>query len=553
VKNINGTQTMLASYWDSGYVTLNVSNPAAPAYIGDSDFGASDPLTGFSPPEGNGHQAEFSHDNKYILAADEDFDQYRFQAELKDGPNAGFQFHEAGGADKGTFITPENPVEDEDSRFVGDACTASGPLAAPSPGVTIAVVERGTCTFQEKAQNADDAGYDTILIFNNRGTDGQRCDVLLGMTLGTYSGDILALFVARSVGMRIIGAYDPATYSCDGTAGTGTPAPAAPQEGATLDIAVLFDGWGYSHLYRNQAGKLPKLGDYAINEGVDPRWAERFGDLSIHEFAADPATNLAYISYYSGGFRVVRYGESGIEQVGAFVDQRPDGKGNDFWGVEQFTAANGERLIATSDRDYGLYIFRYTGPGAIGPTPVKPGLLPGRCTNALVGTAGGEKIVGTAAGDIITGYAGDDEIEGAGGDDCINGLEGNDLLRGGSGVDTVDGHKGNDRVYGGSGRGTLRGGTGRDRLFGSTLRDTLFGNTGADRLAGGRGADQLFGGAGPDRIVGGRGRDTIEGGTGNDRIYAKDGRRDFIDCGFGNDRVVTRDAVDRTTSCERRG
>ena len=32
---------------------------------------------GWAPPEGNGHQAEFSHDNKFVLAADEDFNQYR--------------------------------------------------------------------------------------------------------------------------------------------------------------------------------------------------------------------------------------------------------------------------------------------------------------------------------------------------------------------------------------------------------------------------------------------------------------------------------------------
>ena len=28
------------SYWDSGYVTLDVDDPRNPTYIGDSDFGA---------------------------------------------------------------------------------------------------------------------------------------------------------------------------------------------------------------------------------------------------------------------------------------------------------------------------------------------------------------------------------------------------------------------------------------------------------------------------------------------------------------------------------
>ena len=70
---------------------------------------------------------------------------------------------------------------------------------------------------------------------------------------------------------------------------------------------MLFDGWGYAHQNRNGTGKLATMDDYAIQEGIDDRWATRFGDLSIHEFATDPATNLAYISYYSGGFRAVRF------------------------------------------------------------------------------------------------------------------------------------------------------------------------------------------------------------------------------------------------------
>jgi hypothetical protein len=104
--------------------------------------------------------------------------------------------------------------------------------------------------------------------------------------------------------------------------------------------------------------------------GVDERFAIGFGDLSIHEFATDPQTNLAYAAYYSGGFRVLRFGEAGLEQVGHLI---PEGALN-LWGVEQFTARDGSRLIAVSDRDSGLWILRYTGPGAVGPraTPATP-------------------------------------------------------------------------------------------------------------------------------------------------------------------------------------
>jgi Ca2+-binding RTX toxin-like protein len=550
VKEINGRQTMLMSYWDSGYVTLNADDPANLRYLGDTDFDETDPFTGFRPPEGNGHQAEFSHDNRYILAADEDFDTFRLRARITSGPNSGFEFQQAGGADQGRQLAAGDQI-DGDTRFVGQACTAAPPAPATA-GVTIAVAERGTCSFEEKATNVDAAGYDTLLIFNNATGATAQCDGLIGMTLGAYRGDLLALFVARSVGMRIIDAYDPATYRCTPGDATSTPAPAAPREGSPLSIGVDFDGWGYAHLYRNGEGKMSKAGDYAIQEGVDERWASRFGDLSIHEWATDPATNLAYSSYYSGGFRVVQYADSGITETGRFIDQRPDGKGNDFWGVEQFTAANGERLIALSDRDYGLYIVRYTGPGAVGPTPPPPpGPKAGRCTNLLAVTAG-QALAGSEFGEQITGTEGADTVNAGGGDDCVDGLGGNDNLRGGPGVDAIDGQRGNDRIRGDRGRGNLRGGTGNDRINGYRSRDVLFGNTGRDRLHGGRERDQLVGGAGRDRLTGGRGKDVIEGGTGNDRIYAKDGAVDRIDCGFGKDTVVSRDRKDKLTSCEKK-
>lgn len=45
-----------------------------------------------------------------------------------------------------------------------------------------------------------------------------------------------------------------------------------------------------------------------------------------------------------------------LREVGRFIDDR----GNDFWGVQVFTHG-GKEFVAASDRDYGLYIFQYTG------------------------------------------------------------------------------------------------------------------------------------------------------------------------------------------------
>ena len=73
---------------------------------------------------------------------------------------------------------------------------------------------------------------------------------------------------------------------------------------------------------------------------------------------------LSYSAYYAGGLRVFSFGGKQIEDRGAFIDQG----GSNFWGIEQFTTPAGVRLIG-SDRDKGLFITRYTGPG--GP-PLEP-------------------------------------------------------------------------------------------------------------------------------------------------------------------------------------
>jgi len=111
-------------------------------------------------------------------------------------------------------------------------------------------------------------------------------------------------------------------------------------------------------------GKVERIDSYAIPESLDPAFAFGFGDLSIHEVAMDPTRNLAYSSYYAGGMRVFSFGESGIQEVGHYIDAG----GNNFWGTETFVAGNrlagnlqGKRLFAGSDRDFGIFIFQYTG------------------------------------------------------------------------------------------------------------------------------------------------------------------------------------------------
>lgn len=80
-------------------------------------------------------------------------------------------------------------------------------------------------------------------------------------------------------------------------------------------------------------------------------------------------------------------------------------------------------------------------------------------------------IVGSAAGERILGTRGPDVIQGLGGNDLILGLGGNDLICGGLGNDNVNGVLGNDQLYGGPGNDTVNGGFGIDQLNGNQGRD----------------------------------------------------------------------------------
>jgi hypothetical protein len=340
VKVIKGRPTMIASYWDAGYVTLDLTDPANPDYIGDNDFGTVDPLFPDVSPEGSGHQAEFSHDNRYILAADEDFSPYRSRARVPSDPGAGtFVTVEPGDTGKPISTLPGRSLNGP-TTYVGRACTID---SIPAPGADdgnpateqIAVIERGDCNFSVKIDNVAEKGWEGYVVFNNANRpDG---DPLVNML--TEGATIPGVFMRRADTLRGI------------FAGASTT-PAVGTSGRVFEVAQVFDGWGYAQLYRNSGGKLERVDSYAIPEALDESKATGYGDLSIHEFATDGDENLAYSSYYSGGLRVFRFGRQGLDEVGRFID---DG-GNNFWGVEFDDSRD---LIAASDRDYGLYLFRY--------------------------------------------------------------------------------------------------------------------------------------------------------------------------------------------------
>ena len=349
VKKIQNNWMMLLSYWDAGYITLNMNNPAAPVFVNDSDFTDPDPETGFSPPEGNGHQAEWSHNNRYILATDEDFSPFRTTVGVTSGPFAGSNFLATQG-NAVPQITPDSSLSGP-TYFVGFGCNTSPPPTAPVSGA-IAVVERGGCTFTEKVTNVQNAGYAAGIVFNSAAPG--NCEAIVTMAA---SGNIPILFVSRSHGFAILGitGYNPA--NCPSGSNPPLPAPGTP--GSTVTLSAVFDGWGYVHLF--DATTLQEIDTYAVAEGLDPAYATGFGNLTVHEVAVDVETDLAYLSYYDAGLRVITFGASGIQEVGHYIHE----DGNDFWGVQVFRLPaddTEQTYVAASDRDSGLWIFKYTGP-----------------------------------------------------------------------------------------------------------------------------------------------------------------------------------------------
>jgi hypothetical protein len=379
IKTIGGRVFMLLSYWDAGYVKIDVTDPANPVYVGDTSFDGPDPLVpGIEPPEGNAHQVEFSEDNAYLMAADEDFNPYRAGSfSITTGPNAGeFPAQEVGGGTSAASL-PDLTLNGP-TVYGGYGCNASAPIppraSAGLPALeageeAIVVLQRGptgdpqnpeeACFPGEKAANGIAAGYDAVLLTNRHLGSADLDEPFCGSGGFPPGAQIVTLCTTHEALHHIFN-VEPPQFGLPVPA-TGEPAIGA--LGEKVEGTSVFDGWGYAHLYENGSGKLREVDAYAIDEALDPRFAFGFGDLSIHEWATDPTESLAYSSYYAGGFRVASFGRNGIKEVGKFIDRG----GNNFWGVEHFTTPKGRRLVGASDRDFGLYIFRYTGPGAAAP------------------------------------------------------------------------------------------------------------------------------------------------------------------------------------------
>jgi hypothetical protein len=373
-KRIGGHDFLLVSYWDAGQVLLNIDNPAAPVFVGDSDYRFPDPLMpAFEFPEGNSHQSYWDADSEFVISTDEDFSPFRTNFEMTTGPNAG----QYGAGEFGFTPSIDSQPGSEvggPTVFGGRGCLAAGPNAGPdavagepSPPPASAILagpdeektvvfSRGGCFFSTKIAAGQDLGYDVVIVGQSHG--GTRNGLLPdGFFCGGQGHDYDEQAPSICIGHRAMHLMfnDPPEYT--GPEGTDIPLGTL---GEKYTASTEFDGWGYVQLHDASDPNLGIIDSYAVPEALDEEFAEGFGTLSVHEVKTDPRrnVNLAYLSYYNAGARVVKFNQKkGIVEKGFFIDEG----GNHFWGTfpHRLGKSQGAPLLLFSDRDIGLYILRY--------------------------------------------------------------------------------------------------------------------------------------------------------------------------------------------------
>ena len=368
VNIIDGTPTAVVSYWDLGFVTLDVTDPSNAVFLADSTYVDPEPIVG-EPYEGNAHAAVFGGNGSYIYGGDEDFSPSSFGVNYDgaDYPAGIALFGPDPGTLSGTVIWSG-----------GEGCNASDIPASTGSG-EVALIQRGSCDFSLKGYNAELQGYVGFVVAN----DAARGDALTNMSLGALpEPQIPGVFVGYS---------------------TGEVMKAAP--GLVASASSIFDGWGYLHIINNTGGDVTvpvggmasgnteaippmgELGYYAPYQAVEEfddngvPFGTDFGDLTMHNIEADPLTQdvtpsftggpRMFLSWYSLGMRALEYRpghfhanlndegsySQNVHEVGRWIE--PDG-GSNFWGVHVDELDDGTQIILGSDRNNGLYIFTFS-------------------------------------------------------------------------------------------------------------------------------------------------------------------------------------------------
>jgi hypothetical protein len=380
IQKPDGTWHLMVSYWDAGWVDLDVTDPANPTFIEDSTYAECDQVVEEATgqclqPEGNAHQGEWNADGSLFIGTDEDFTPTRANCSIDSTVIGCTEF---GWTDL-VPLTERDPanfsgtpvyggsgcVEDVDEDGTSDRAEVLNSLTQAQTGADAIAFVRGVCFFSDKVQTGIEAGYDMVIIINSH--EASANGLIPNAFFAGGQGSAITSDVASAV---MIGHANGHELFNDSVEFSGDDLPFGKLGNPFTAEGGIQDGWGYVRLLdSNPEGGFTEIDQLTIPETIDPAFNQGFGDLTVHEVEVPrgdpneggPAPDdgkLAYFSWYSGGFRVASFDATDIEEVGHYIDPN----GNNFWGVALAHDQNGARIVLASDRDFGLFIFRYTGP-----------------------------------------------------------------------------------------------------------------------------------------------------------------------------------------------
>ena len=288
-------QRAYVSYWDAGVVILDIADPRNPRYLGRTTYGDGD--------EGNAHSAALAKGGRVLVQADEDrwvrTEAIRVEDSTIDGSiDASF----------GAFreLLPAEGLA-APAAYVGRGCPArqgrDGAAAPADPYLTdprarVAIVDRGVCSFVDKALRAQGSGAVALVVVDDAvapiSPDGDLENVHIPVALiGAEAGARLKVALGAGPAPRLRFATD----------------------------AVRYDDWGYLRLWDVSNPASPVLLSTFATEHArtDPeRGPPDGGWYTAHHPVA--VGDRVYVSWYADGVRILDVADpTRPREVGYFV------------------------------------------------------------------------------------------------------------------------------------------------------------------------------------------------------------------------------------------
>ena len=166
--------------------------------------------------------------------------------------------------------------------------------------------------------------------------------------------------------------------------------------------------------------------------------------------------------------------------------------------------------------DYAISLDRAENDDDDGDGNVEIGPVGPDTSSFVVGTTGGDNILGSGENDVLFGHSGNDTIVGDAGDDLLVGGAGNDDMSGGDGNDTYVVDAGGDDVIENANEGIDTVLSSVDHVLDGNVENLVLTGTAGNDGGGNALANVLTGNSGNNVLDGEDGNDILDGGAGND-------------------------------------